>query len=102
MKTAVNLTVAVVAGFLGGLLADYFKSRQERPPEEIDEQPFLLEDTSPIAARHALTLVEERPAFAIDEQQRPYALMYDIDDVPSERVGDKPSLLEEPQPDSPD
>jgi hypothetical protein len=101
MKTVVRLTAAVAAGFLGGLLAAYVKSHKERPREETREDRLLLEDASAIGARHALTVLQERPAFAMDELKQPYAMMYDIDGLRSTRVGDEPSLLEEPRPDSP-
>jgi hypothetical protein len=100
MKIIVRLSVAAAAGFLGGLLADYVKKRGERPREETSEGHLLVEDASPIAARHTLSLLEERPAFVTDDRQRPYAMMYDIDDDRPKRVGDKPSQLQEPKPKS--
>jgi hypothetical protein len=98
MKTVVRLSLAAAAGFLGGLVADYVKKREKPPRGEASENHLLLEDASAIAARHSLSLLEERPAFAVDEQQRPYAMIYDIDDARRKRVSDKPSLLEEPKP----
>jgi hypothetical protein len=98
MGAAVRLILAAAAGFLGGLLAVYVKSREERPWEERRDDRLLLEDASPIAARHSLSLLEERPAVAMDERQRPYATMNDVDDDRRKRAGDKPSPLEEPKP----
>jgi hypothetical protein len=97
MGAAVRLSLAAAAGFLGGLLAVYVTSR-ERPWEETRDDRLLLEDASPIAARHSLSLLEERPAVAMDERQRPYTTMNDIDDDRRKRAGDKPSPLEEPKP----
>jgi hypothetical protein len=101
MKTVARLTGALVAGFAGGLLADYVRAR-ERPREETHEASLLLADAAPEAAQHALTSLQERPGFAMDEQQRPYAMAFDIDDVRTGRVGGKPALLEEAQPDRSD
>ena len=100
MKSVVRLSLAAAAGFLGGVLAEYVKKRAERPQEVTREDNMLLEDASPIAARHSLSLLEERPAFVMDERQRPYAMRYDIDDVRRRRAADKPSQLQEPKPNS--
>jgi hypothetical protein len=95
METVVRLSLAAAAGFLGGLLADYVRSREERQREEAREERVLLEDASPIAARHSLSLLEERPVFSSAEREQPYAMMHDTDDVRGRRVGNEPSPLEE-------
>lgn len=100
MNTAIKLLLAAAAGFVGGLVADLVRPRKELPQEVTPKDQLLLADASHVAARHALTSLQERPAFAVDDDERPYAMLYDTDAAGRGPIVSKPALLEEPQADS--
>lgn len=100
MKTAISMILAAAAGFLGGLLADRVKAKKELPQDEPRRDRLLLADGSPVAARHALISLQERPAFAVNEHQQPYAMLHDTDGAGSESMVSRPSILEEPRAES--
>lgn len=95
MKYARRLGALVAAGSVAKLLKSRLQSGNRWAGTA---DGGMLEDDSPTPAPHALTQLQERPTFDMDERGRSFAMSDDLDDRAHSKTADNaPLRLEEPR-----